>query len=635
MRQFLQKLIITASLLLTGHTMDAAHLVGGEITYTCLGSNSYQITLRIYRDCNSGGAGFDNSVNFSVYDISGNLLFNPSVTKGPTITVPTGTGNPCLTIPPNICTEYAEYVHTMTLPARIGGYTISYQRCCRNSTITNISASGKGNTYTVQVPTMDNCNSTPQFTTIPPIVICQGDQLSIDASATDANGDSLHYTFCDILNGGSSFNASPNPADPPPYSIIPFIAPNTSAVPIPGNPALSIDPITGMITGVANQTGQFVVGICVSEYDNGVLKSTVRRDYQFNVTNCIVNVVADMLTQVEDPTMLCGGTTVQFQAQTAGALGYMWNFGDTTSVTDTSSSPTPLFTFPDTGRFDVMLIINPGLVCTDTVIETFVIYDSPDYQIGWSGVACFEAQDFTFKAIGTTPVDATFSWDFGTQSNTFGATGDSIEHVTWNQPGKHWVKMTVHSVSCPDTLYDTVEVFAWTLDVSAGSDTAIVYGDTAYLAVDTGAAWYWYADQPVYWNNYRQQDPQMWMLEDSTTVYVIVTDILGCRGADTLMVYWLPRQTRPELGHIQNLMTPNGDGLNDILDLSEVTFGDDCTLRVFDRWGGQVYEQTAYDDSWTGVNANGRKLGDGTYYIMLQCGLKEIRYAGPLTLVRP
>ncbi|MDO7600997.1 MAG: hypothetical protein MUQ73_00355, partial [Schleiferiaceae bacterium] len=114
MRQFLQRLIITASLLLTGQTMDAAHLVGGEITYTCLGSNSYQITLRIYRDCNSGGAGFDNSVNFSVYDISGNLLFNPSVTKGPTITVPTGTGNPCLTIPPNICTEYAEYVHTMT-----------------------------------------------------------------------------------------------------------------------------------------------------------------------------------------------------------------------------------------------------------------------------------------------------------------------------------------------------------------------------------------------------------------------------------------------------------------------------------------------------------------------------------------
>ncbi|MDO7652887.1 MAG: PKD domain-containing protein, partial [Schleiferiaceae bacterium] len=401
MRQFLQRLIITASLLLTGQTMDAAHLVGGEITYTCLGSNSYQITLRIYRDCNSGGAGFDNSVNFSVYDISGNLLFNPSVTKGPTITVPTGTGNPCLTIPPNICTEYAEYVHTMTLPARLGGYNISYQRCCRNSTITNISASGKGNTYTVQVPTMDNCNSTPQFTTIPPIVICQGDQLSIDASATDANGDSLHYAFCDILNGGSSFNASPNPADPPPYSIIPFIAPNTSAVPIPGNPALSIDPITGMITGVATQTGQFVVGICVSEYDNGVLKSTVRRDYQFNVTNCIVNVVADMLTQVENSTMLCSGTTVQFQAQTAGALGYMWDFGDTTSVSDTSSSPTPLFTFPDTGRFDVMLIINPGLVCTDTVIETFVIYDSPDYQIGWSGVACFEAQDFTFKAIGT------------------------------------------------------------------------------------------------------------------------------------------------------------------------------------------------------------------------------------------
>ena len=53
--------------------------------------------------------------------------------------------------------------------------------------------------------------------------------------------------------------------------------------------------LTGFITGVANTTGQFVVGICVSEYENGTLLSKVRRDYQFNITSCISNVVADML----------------------------------------------------------------------------------------------------------------------------------------------------------------------------------------------------------------------------------------------------------------------------------------------------------------------------------------------------
>ena len=131
--------------------LNGAHLVGGEITYTCSGGNSYEIKLRIYRDCNGNGAAFDQSVNFTIFDDQGNILFNPSVSKGATVQVPAATGNPCLTTPPNICTEYAEYIHTISLPARVGGYTISYQRCCRNATIANIVSSGKGNTYTIQV----------------------------------------------------------------------------------------------------------------------------------------------------------------------------------------------------------------------------------------------------------------------------------------------------------------------------------------------------------------------------------------------------------------------------------------------------------------------------------------------------
>jgi len=521
----------------------------------------------------------------------------------------------------------------MNLPARVGGYTISYQRCCRNATISNISASGKGNTYTVQIPSMDNCNNSPQFTTVPPIVLCLNDQQNINASATDADGDSLYYEFCDILNGGSSGNASPNPASAPPYSAISFIAPQTSSSPIPGNPALTIDPNTGFITGSANTTGQFVVGICVSEYRNGVLQSTVRRDYQFNITNCVSNVVADMLTQIEKPSLLCGGRTMPFQAQTSGAISYLWDFGDTTTTQDTSSSPSPSWTYPDTGEYTVMLVINPGLVCTDTVYESFHIYDAPDYVIAYDGQSCFEAQDLMFYANGTTPHDATFSWDFGNLSNTFGATGDTVHHVSWSQPGKYPVRLIVSSKTCPDTTYDTVDVVQWSLPVFAGNDTVIARGDTAYLNVSAGSAYRWFADKPVYFNNYRRQDPQAWTYQDSTTFYVIVTNSVGCQGMDTVFVYYSPDQVDPDLSNVQNAMTPNGDGMNDVLDLSEVTFGDQCTLRVLNRWGGQVYYQESYDDSWGGTNPNGNPLPPGTYYILLHCG-KELRYGGPVTIVR-
>ena len=34
----------------------ASHLVGGTMTYECLGGDNYEITLTLYRDCNGSGA---------------------------------------------------------------------------------------------------------------------------------------------------------------------------------------------------------------------------------------------------------------------------------------------------------------------------------------------------------------------------------------------------------------------------------------------------------------------------------------------------------------------------------------------------------------------------------------------------
>ena len=631
----MRRLLVLLALTL-GFASNAAHLVGGEITYTCLGSNQYQVKLRIYRDCFSGGAAFDNSVNFTVYNLAGAVVTNPSVPKGPTISVPAGTGNPCLTTPPNICTEYAEYVATLTLPPVVGGYTISYQRCCRNSTISNISNPGsRGNTYTVKIPSMDNtCNSTPTFTTVPPIVLCLGDQLNVDASATDSNGDSLFYEFCDIYTGGSSGNPSPSTATPPPYTTIPFVAPATPSQPVPGSPALAINPQTGMITGVATTAGQYVVGICVSEYRNGQLLSVVRRDYQFNVTNCIINTVADMVTQLEDPSLYCDGRTLTFTPQTTGALTYFWNFGDTTTTADTSSQAYPTYTFPDTGTYTVTLIINPGLVCTDTLKVPFRVMNAPDYRIEKSGVPCVEVQNYRFEAKGTAPYDASISWDFGSDANTFGATGKLVTGVSWNSSGVYPVRCIIQSAYCPDTLWDTVKVYDWYYPVTATpQDTQIARGDTVLLDVTSGASYYWFADQPVYFNNAQQRNPQALMHADSTTYYVIVTDNRGCRGIDTVFVSWLPDQVEPDLSNVMNVITPNGDGNNDVLDLTEVLFGDACTLRVMNRWGTTwVYETENYANTWGGTDADGNLLPSGTYYFFVVCE-RDLRYGGPVTIV--
>jgi hypothetical protein len=306
-----------ALLFLLPGSVFGAHLIGGDMSYTCLGNNQYEVTIRIYRDCAGGGAQFDWNAILSIYDINNNLIQTTLVPKGPTISISSNpTGDPCLVVPPNLCSEYADYVTTVTLPPIMGGYVLSFQRCCRNSTITNVPNSGSwGNTWTTQIPSMDTtCNSSPRINTVAPTIVCLGEDIDLALSANESDGDSLFYELCEVFSGGGQGGGGncgsviPNPACPPPFTPVPFAAGFTAANPLPASPQLSINPQTGLLSGVPSQVGQYLVGFCVSEYRNGQLLSTVRLDYQFNVSNC-GRPASDILTPPEDPSILCDGLT--------------------------------------------------------------------------------------------------------------------------------------------------------------------------------------------------------------------------------------------------------------------------------------------------------------------------------------
>src|ERR1041384_1804234 len=86
----------------------AAHIVGGDMYYDCLGNDDYRITLIIYRDCSVQGqnvAWFDEPAYIGIYDASGTLFSTEDVylTPNSPIDIPTETQDPCLQAPPNVC----------------------------------------------------------------------------------------------------------------------------------------------------------------------------------------------------------------------------------------------------------------------------------------------------------------------------------------------------------------------------------------------------------------------------------------------------------------------------------------------------------------------------------------------------
>jgi len=397
--------------------VHATHIIGGEIGYKCLGNNKYEVTLSVYRDCFYGDplAFFDDPAYVAVYDQFGLLVHSLSIPYMEDDTITSNLTDPCLVILQPVCVHTTTYRDTVTLPYRPGGYRLSYQRCCRNQTINNIvDPLATGATFDIHLTeaAMINCNTSPQFQQWPPIYICTNRPLVFDHSAVDLDGDSLVYKLCTPFEGGTLNNAQPQPADPPPYDTITWLAPNYSLQDMLGfGTPLTINASTGLMTAVPGITGQFVVGVCVEEYDaeTGVLLSYTRRDFQYNVNPC-----GDITSVFFSPEAQCDNLTVTLENQSTNATGYQWYF-DYPNLTPASTTldPTVVFTYPDTGLYTVALIAEPNSQCSDTLIRQIFLQNNsliPDFQA--SVFDCENQSLVQITDLSVDPVSPVVSWNW-------------------------------------------------------------------------------------------------------------------------------------------------------------------------------------------------------------------------------
>ncbi len=291
-------------------TAHASHIVGGEISYKCLGFNgisgTYQIDMKIYRDCENGLPFFDNPAYLAIF--GGSVSTTPySVELLNYLTVDTLSlaGNDPCRLPPNgLCVDVGEYSTTVTLPYNPAGYYFVYQRCCRNEILNNVvSPAATGATFYVFMSgaAQQACNSSPVWTDYPPTVICLGQPLVFDHSAADTDGDLVVYHFCEALQGADSLNPYPPTPPGPPYFPVEYTNGYSPEQPMGGNPLVAIDQVTGLIAGTPDHLGHFAIGVCGQEFRNGVLMSEIRRDIQFIVSSCNQSVIETSLA----PSTLC------------------------------------------------------------------------------------------------------------------------------------------------------------------------------------------------------------------------------------------------------------------------------------------------------------------------------------------
>ena len=420
-----------------GLEAQATHLVGGELYYTHLGESNYLVTLKVYRDCgpaNTLGTGFDDQVYIGMWDGTGQIGDNDvlmiPLTQSNVSNVPVALGNPCGTPPPDLCIEQAIYSITVSLPATSYGWDLVWQRCCRNPSISNLQNFGgtenPGATFVAHVPGTSvssdaTQNSSPVFQELPPVAVCANFDFVWDHSAIDPDGDELVYSFCAPLDGGGTGGGNganspvPNPPATPPYQEVEYIGGFSGTYPITSNPAMAIDPVTGIITGMPTSPGQYAIGICVSEYRDGELLSTTMRDFQFNVTLCDPNIQSVVAEQT--PAQLCIGETITLDNGSINGSSYAWDFGVDGITDDVSDEFEPTYTWPEPGDYWVSLVVNPGWPCADTSEALYQVWQPLDPVIVVDDFECDDGEElFTFAVEGNIDGGASMLWDFGTGS---------------------------------------------------------------------------------------------------------------------------------------------------------------------------------------------------------------------------
>ncbi|MEP7079716.1 MAG: PKD domain-containing protein [Ginsengibacter sp.] len=544
----MKKLFLILSLFFSSLITFATHTKGGWIYYEYLGPGTsdpskikYKIVLKIYMICNATYPGqLDDQVNFTYFD-GGNYSFIENrivqLKEAPNVSNCTlQQCNPCVLNIPSICYKIATYEDVVELSPTATGYTIAYQRCCRISGIVNIANSNSlGDTWTVSIPgnaTLASApyNSSPQFDANDTAIVCADNAFTFNFSATDKEKDSLVYSFAPAFSGGTSGNPSPGTAIYP-FNNVPYSFPFSATQPL--GPLVSIDPVTGIVSGTAPTSGVYVLTAIAKEYRNGVYVGEGRKSLHIQVADCF-----PIKATLNPQYITCDGFSLAFNNNTPNSniQNYYWEFDDPSSgINNSSTSSTPLHVFSDTGVYKIKMVVNRGLPCSDSTVSVVKVY--PGFSPGFifSGQCInvpIKFNDTSRTIYGN--VDKWF-WNFGDGTTLADTTHLQNPSYAFATPGTYTVNLTVsNSKGCTKTVSSPVTIIANpTLSVSF-KDSLYCGKDTIQLKASSTSAgtFSWTPNAKLL--NANSATPLAF--PNAITKYTVTVDAGGCVSSDSV---WL------------------------------------------------------------------------------------------------
>jgi gliding motility-associated-like protein len=317
----------------------------------------------------------------------------------------------------------------------------------------------------------------------------------------------------------------------------------------------------------------------------------------------------------------CDGFPTAFQNQSAIASGtiatFSWDFGDGTG----SSEVNPIKQYFNAGTFLVTLKAVSNNTCSSSLSKNITIDQLPVTNFTADEVCLGQNTQFRNSSFYNAG-QLTYEWAFGDGSS---AVAMSPSHA-YGAAGIYQVKLIATTDrGCQDSVSRSVSVRTL-VGGTAGPDVSVSKGLGVQLVASGGISFLWTPAESL--SNPAIANPIATPV--ATTNYLVtITDQLGCQATDEVTVSVIDDFTVTAM----NVLTPNGDGVNDSWTISNIGNYGDANVSVYDRNGKKVFGAQGYQNDWQGT-AGTDLLPDGTYYYVIQFANADVAYTGSLTILR-
>lgn len=321
--------------------------------------------------------------------------------------------------------------------------------------------------------------------------------------------------------------------------------------------------------------------------------------------------------------------TLQGSSSTMAALAFSWSAGAGGNIVSGSTTPAPVVDAPGNYQLTVTNIDN-GCSATDIVLVTAT--PPPAFTPESIQPDCHWAKgtiDFGPVSGGVPPFQ--YSLDGG-QSFQAGASFSNLTPGTYDLVVLDNYGCTAQAVAeINEPFFPTVEL---TLPDILDQGDSVLLEPVLNLPASAVVVWEW---TPA--NGLSCTDcPNPWARPlQATTYHLTIEDQNGCIAEANVLV----RVNRRRNLYAPNIFSPNGDGENDRFLIYGKGVAEIQTLRIFDRWGNQLFlnehfQPNEESQGWDG-RYRGQDMNPGVFVwqavIEFVDGAVEV-YAGDVTLYR-